>query len=321
MAKLGEGDERWIVKEREDGRNCNNWHWTSKDVSANTKADLIRTLTECTFDAPLALAKIKSAEVTGEASVNNRKGKIFLIYDFEVRPHGGAVARARPNCSDAAVRTRVRQASPTRSLRHCPPSHCPLRHCQLITRRRPRACQVKLKWEACDGVNENESCKGSMTFSDVNATMLDDLDCEFKCKAAGALASAMRKQGVATVKSCIEACMLRLQEEVRAEKLRADSEPVPESGRANATPAVAVPLPKPIAVATAPPKPAAAPQAKASVSADSSDEESPGDDAGSPPPALSDVLRRLRDQPEQTKEVCLANCSLRDAHLQVRAGV
>lgn len=96
MAKLGEGDERWIVKEREDGRNCNNWHWTTKDVSANTKADLIRTLTECTFEAPLALAKIKSAEVTGEASVNNRKGKIFLIYDFEVRPHGGAVARACP---------------------------------------------------------------------------------------------------------------------------------------------------------------------------------------------------------------------------------
>ena len=85
MAKFGEGDERWIVKEREDGRNCNNWHWTSKDVSANTKAELIATLERCTFEPPLGLAKIKSAEVTGEASVNNRKGKIFLIYDFEVR--------------------------------------------------------------------------------------------------------------------------------------------------------------------------------------------------------------------------------------------
>ena len=28
MAKVGEGDERWIVKEREDGKNCNGWHWS-----------------------------------------------------------------------------------------------------------------------------------------------------------------------------------------------------------------------------------------------------------------------------------------------------
>ena len=37
MAKVGEGDERWIVKERADGQNCNNWHWTTKDVSGHTK--------------------------------------------------------------------------------------------------------------------------------------------------------------------------------------------------------------------------------------------------------------------------------------------
>ena len=37
MAKVGEGDERWIVKERADGHNCNNWHWTTKDVSGHTK--------------------------------------------------------------------------------------------------------------------------------------------------------------------------------------------------------------------------------------------------------------------------------------------
>ena len=40
MAKLGEGDERWIVKERADGQNCNNWHWTTKDVSGHTKTVL-----------------------------------------------------------------------------------------------------------------------------------------------------------------------------------------------------------------------------------------------------------------------------------------
>ena len=69
----------------QDGRNCNNWHWTSKDVSKNTKEELIRCLEACTFEPPIALARVKSAEVTGEASINNRKGKIFLIYDLEVK--------------------------------------------------------------------------------------------------------------------------------------------------------------------------------------------------------------------------------------------
>ena len=27
MAKWGEGDPRWIVQEREDGTNLNDWHW------------------------------------------------------------------------------------------------------------------------------------------------------------------------------------------------------------------------------------------------------------------------------------------------------
>ena len=28
MAKIDEADARWIVKERDDGRNVNNWHWS-----------------------------------------------------------------------------------------------------------------------------------------------------------------------------------------------------------------------------------------------------------------------------------------------------
>ena len=27
MAKWGEGDPRWIVEERQDSHNVNNWHW------------------------------------------------------------------------------------------------------------------------------------------------------------------------------------------------------------------------------------------------------------------------------------------------------
>jgi hypothetical protein len=27
MARLGEGDPRWLVTDRQDGRNVNAWHW------------------------------------------------------------------------------------------------------------------------------------------------------------------------------------------------------------------------------------------------------------------------------------------------------
>ena len=36
MAKVGEGDPRWIVSDRDDGQNVGQWHWwvvTSRDMS------------------------------------------------------------------------------------------------------------------------------------------------------------------------------------------------------------------------------------------------------------------------------------------------
>lgn len=32
MAKWGEGDPRWIVEERPDATNVNNWHWYGKMI-------------------------------------------------------------------------------------------------------------------------------------------------------------------------------------------------------------------------------------------------------------------------------------------------
>ena len=40
MAKWGEGDPRWIVEERPDATNVNNWHWTEKNADAWSKAKL-----------------------------------------------------------------------------------------------------------------------------------------------------------------------------------------------------------------------------------------------------------------------------------------
>ncbi|XP_054945175.1 activator of 90 kDa heat shock protein ATPase homolog 2 isoform X3 [Physeter macrocephalus] len=40
MAKWGQGDPRWIVEEREDGTNVNNWHWTERDATSWSKGKL-----------------------------------------------------------------------------------------------------------------------------------------------------------------------------------------------------------------------------------------------------------------------------------------
>ena len=88
MAKVGEGDNRWIVKEREDGANCNNWHWTTKNVSSHVNtslADAVKHTDVFPADGLLAGCRIKSAESTGEATVNNRKGRTFLIYELEMK--------------------------------------------------------------------------------------------------------------------------------------------------------------------------------------------------------------------------------------------
>ena len=40
MAKWGEGDPRWIVEERPDATNVNNWHWTEKNADQWSKAKI-----------------------------------------------------------------------------------------------------------------------------------------------------------------------------------------------------------------------------------------------------------------------------------------
>jgi hypothetical protein len=37
MAKVGEGDPRWIVQNRADGTNVNQWHWTESDFTGWAK--------------------------------------------------------------------------------------------------------------------------------------------------------------------------------------------------------------------------------------------------------------------------------------------
>ena len=40
MAKWGEGDPRWIVEERPDATNVNNWHWSERNADTWSKSKL-----------------------------------------------------------------------------------------------------------------------------------------------------------------------------------------------------------------------------------------------------------------------------------------
>lgn len=86
MAKWGEGDPRWIVEQRADGTNVNNWHWTEKNATEWSKTRLRELLTNLAFED--ASGSCRTTEVTsieGEASANNRKAKLIFFYEFVVK--------------------------------------------------------------------------------------------------------------------------------------------------------------------------------------------------------------------------------------------
>ncbi|XP_067099222.1 activator of 90 kDa heat shock protein ATPase homolog 1-like [Osmerus mordax] len=86
MAKWGEGDPRWIVEERADATNVNNWHWTERDAT-NWSSDKLKSL--------LMGVRVENEEgsgevtevskVEGEASINNRKGKLIFFYEWNLQ--------------------------------------------------------------------------------------------------------------------------------------------------------------------------------------------------------------------------------------------
>ncbi|KAK4272604.1 hypothetical protein QN277_021135 [Acacia crassicarpa] len=87
MARLGEGDKRWIVEDRADGTNVHNWHWAETNClewSRNLFSQLLSDLTVLNDEGNLFI-KIKNVDkVDGEAYVNVRKGKIIPGYELSL---------------------------------------------------------------------------------------------------------------------------------------------------------------------------------------------------------------------------------------------
>lgn len=86
MAKWGEGDPRWIVEERPDATNVNNWHWTEKNADQWSKNKLKELFTDLIIeDTKVGNVVIEELDkCDGEARVNNRKGKLIFFYEWEI---------------------------------------------------------------------------------------------------------------------------------------------------------------------------------------------------------------------------------------------
>lgn len=85
MAEWGKGDPRWIVEQRADSHNVNNWHWKEIDSSQWSKDYLKKRLTEVVVDdkktGRMVISDVPTLE--GEATCSIRKQKFIFIFDWE----------------------------------------------------------------------------------------------------------------------------------------------------------------------------------------------------------------------------------------------
>ncbi|VDP15038.1 unnamed protein product [Soboliphyme baturini] len=86
MAKWGEGDPRWIVEERPDATNVNNWHWTEKNATSWSQSKLKQLLEDLEVKGSEGTCKIvQLTKIEGEAYANNRKGKLIFFYEWCIK--------------------------------------------------------------------------------------------------------------------------------------------------------------------------------------------------------------------------------------------
>merc|ERR1712196_608265 len=84
MAKIGEGDDRWIVRERADGANVNAWHWSETNLLAWAKDKLSTELAFSVVKTSTSEIKTTVDKITGECNIQSRKGRKFALYELEI---------------------------------------------------------------------------------------------------------------------------------------------------------------------------------------------------------------------------------------------
>ncbi|CAD5124278.1 DgyrCDS12571 [Dimorphilus gyrociliatus] len=86
MAKWGEGDPRWIVEERADAKNVNNWHWTEKNATSWSQTKIKELLENLEIqEGPFKCVVTEIKSVEGEAVVNNRKARLIFFYEWVIK--------------------------------------------------------------------------------------------------------------------------------------------------------------------------------------------------------------------------------------------
>uniref|UniRef100_A0A8C5QL24 Activator of 90 kDa heat shock protein ATPase homolog 1 n=1 Tax=Leptobrachium leishanense TaxID=445787 RepID=A0A8C5QL24_9ANUR len=86
MARWGEGDPRWIVEMRADATNVNNWHWTERDATAWSTDKLKDLLMAVRVEGEEGTCEVTEvSKLDGEASINNRKGKLIFFYEWDIK--------------------------------------------------------------------------------------------------------------------------------------------------------------------------------------------------------------------------------------------
>jgi len=239
MAKVGEGDERWIVKEREDGANVNGWHWSEKNLTEWAKERLTELLCDIVvLDDSTGSCKVcKMEKCTGDVTVQARKQKKFPLYELEI------TLNWEGQLFDAEV-LRPAVCMPCAAC-WCPPVTCD--------------SDGTAAWRA-QGKSKVDA-KGKVKIPDLSEETYDDLEMtvtvEEESDAKRALKEAVRLKGAPLIRN---ACMAFVKElKVPASPAPCPSARTPGGGAAPPTPA-APPLrrvPRHHRATTAPP--AAAP--------------------------------------------------------------
>eukprot|EP00079_Xenopus_tropicalis_P037946 XP_017951717.1 PREDICTED: activator of 90 kDa heat shock protein ATPase homolog 1 isoform X1 [Xenopus tropicalis] len=95
MAKWGEGDPRWIVEMRADATNVNNWHWTERDATSWSSEKIKELMMDIRVESEEGTCEITEvSKLEGEASINNRKGKLIFFYEWDIKLNWTGVSKS-----------------------------------------------------------------------------------------------------------------------------------------------------------------------------------------------------------------------------------
>lgn len=76
-----------MQEERPDATNVNNWHWKESDATSWSKDKLNELFLQFTIEDDeknLSVKIIEFETLTGEATANNRKGKLIYFYEWDI---------------------------------------------------------------------------------------------------------------------------------------------------------------------------------------------------------------------------------------------